>query len=73
VHTNHVRYIVTCVAILAALCIVAGAFLLWKGYSGGDVLISSASTAIGGLLGVLSMTNRTGLDPLSPHPPTKTK
>lgn len=52
--TSHVRFICICVTILASLCAVIGGFLLWKGYSGGEVLVSQIGTAIGGLLGVLS-------------------
>lgn len=62
-HNEHVRHVINCVTVLAALCILVGGFLLWKGYSGGDVLVNGATTAIGGLLGVLSI-NR-----LNQHPP----
>lgn len=52
--TNHVRFIVGCVTILASLSCIGGSWLLWKGFSGGELLCSQVGTAIGGLLGMLS-------------------
>ena len=58
----NVRLAILCISALAGLCAILGAFLCWKGYTGGDVLINVATGAVGGLVGMISTRN-------SPLPP----
>lgn len=51
---NNVRYVCTCVTVLALACAIIGGWLLWKGFAGGEVLVAQIGTAIGGLLGVIA-------------------
>jgi hypothetical protein len=61
---SHVRFIVGCVTVLALFSAGAGAWLLWKGFAGGELLCSQVGVAIGGLLAMLSQR------PQSPSAPT---
>lgn len=62
---SHVRFIVAAITILAMTCAILGAFLMWKGYAGGELLAAQVSTAIGGLLTMLSQRPQ-GLPPAAP-------
>lgn len=50
---SHIRFIVTCVTILGTFCIILGAYLTWRGFNA-ELLIGGGTSAIAGLLGVLS-------------------
>lgn len=50
-----IRLAIQCITFIATASILVGGFLLWKGYGGGDVLIGIAGTAVGGLVGMISM------------------
>lgn len=52
--TNHVRFIIGCITLLATLSALAGAWLLWKGFAGGGELVMTVNTAIAGMIGFLS-------------------
>lgn len=73
--SDNIRLAIICIASLSALFAVLGAFLLWKGYSGGDVLVSTAGTSVGGLVGMLSMRQRQEMPhpqkPNEPNPPNQ--
>lgn len=64
---DNIRLAIYCIAILGGLSSCLGAFLLWKGYSGGDVMVNIASTSVAGLVGMLSMRQRQEL-PIPPKP-----
>lgn len=51
---NPTKLICICVTIIAIISALTGAFLLWKGYAGGELLASQSGIAIGGLLGIVS-------------------
>lgn len=51
---NHVRFIIGCITILALTSAMAGAWLLWKGFTGGGELVMTVNTAIAGMIGFLS-------------------
>lgn len=52
-----IQLAIKCITFIAFAAILVGGFLLWKGYSGGDVLVGIAGTAVGGLVGMISMRN----------------
>lgn len=51
---NHVRFVIGCITLLAMVSSIAGAFLLWKGFAGGEALVMTVNTAIAGMIGFLS-------------------
>ena len=58
--------VIHCLTGLSALSIVLGTFLCWKGYSGGDVLLSLAGnlgSGLGGVIGGYKLANRMGTHP----------
>jgi hypothetical protein len=73
-----------CITLIAISCVVAGSFLLWKGYDGGGVLVSAAASGMTGLIGMISMRNAPPPPPpdttatqaittvTTPNPPTTT-
>lgn len=67
---NHVRFVIGCITILAGLASLAGAFLLWRGYSGGSELVMTVNTAIAGMIGFLSNRQQTP-EPPKPTPTTE--
>jgi hypothetical protein len=64
---NHVRFIIGCIAWLATISALAGAWLLWKGFAGGGELVMTVNTAIAGMIGFLS--NRQPPPPPGPNDP----
>lgn len=60
----NIRLAILCITSIAVCSVLVGGFLLWKGYGGGDVLVGIAGTAVGGLVGMISMRNA------APPPPT---
>lgn len=52
---GHTKFIVFCVSILSGGCIAAGSWLIYKGYQTGELLIQTAASGVGGLLGVLGI------------------
>lgn len=63
-----IRLAIVSITVLASLCAVLGCFLCWKGYSGGDVLIGVSGTAVGGLVGMISMRNASAGNGEPPKP-----
>lgn len=57
---NNTRFISICVTILGFLCLLIGGALTYKGYNA-ELLIGGGTSAIAGLLGVLS--NRSSATP----------
>lgn len=50
---SHTSLIVICVTWLGSLAGIGGAWLLWKGFTGGSELVLAMSSAISGLIGFL--------------------
>lgn len=50
---SHTGLIVICVTWLGSLAALGGAWLLWKGFTGGSELVLALNSAISGLIGFL--------------------
>lgn len=50
---SHTAMIVLCVTWLGSLAALGGAWLLWKGFTGGSELVLALNSAISGLIGFL--------------------
>lgn len=71
---SNTKFIVSCVAFLSACCIGAGTWLIFKGYQTGELLIQTAASGVGGLLGVLGIGKMAAQQPqditVTGNPPT---
>lgn len=55
-----VHLIVLCITVITALGLCLGAWLTSKGYQGGEILLTTGASGLGGLIALLSSTRGNG-------------
>lgn len=68
--SDHTKYIISCITFLSFVALMSGAWLVFKGFEGGAVLIGAGGNGLTGLIGYLGGRTMSARPTVNVEPPS---